>query len=78
MVKKVNTGPDELGGALYIEKKYDSSRYDLKYAGKLSNLANDLKIGDIVERMLEDGDLVAMNRQPSLHKYSVSFQKSSG
>lgn len=27
--------------------------------------------GDIVERMLEDGDLVLINRQPTLHKQSI-------
>lgn len=29
-----------------------------------------IEVGDEVERMLQDGDLVAANRQPSLHKYS--------
>ena len=30
-----------------------------------------LKVGDIVERHLLDGDIVWFNRQPSLHKYST-------
>ena len=30
-----------------------------------------LEIGDIVERPLQDGDLVLFNRQPSLHKMSI-------
>ena len=30
-----------------------------------------LKIGDIIERHLQDGDYVAFNRNPSLHKYSI-------
>ncbi|MCL5272629.1 MAG: hypothetical protein M1486_04905, partial [Gammaproteobacteria bacterium] len=30
-----------------------------------------LKIGDIVERMLEDGDMVLINRQPTLHKQNI-------
>lgn len=34
-------------------------------------LAEDLKIGDIVERHMEDGDVVLFNRQPSLHKMSI-------
>ena len=29
------------------------------------------KIGDIVHRKLKDGDLIIVNRQPSLHKYSL-------
>lgn len=70
-MKLVTTGPDELGGALYVEKKYDGSRFDLKFAGSLSSIASQLKVGDIVERMMENGDLCAVNRQPSLHKYSI-------
>lgn len=34
-------------------------------------VANDLKIGDIVERHLNDGDCVLFNRQPSLHRVSI-------
>jgi DNA-directed RNA polymerase II subunit RPB1 len=30
-----------------------------------------LNLGDVVERMLEDGDLVLFNRQPSLHRHSI-------
>ena len=30
-----------------------------------------LRPGDIVERMLEDGDLVLINRQPTLHKQNI-------
>ena len=71
MVKKITIGPDELGGALYVEKAFDGTRFDLKFAGSLKTIASQLKIGDIVERMLEDGDLVVVNRQPSLHKYSI-------
>ncbi|KAF8067125.1 DNA-directed RNA polymerase III subunit RPC1 [Scenedesmus sp. PABB004] len=33
--------------------------------------ATDLKVGDIVERHLEDGDVVLFNRQPSLHRVSI-------
>lgn len=34
-------------------------------------MASELKYGDIVERHLEDGDIVLFNRQPSLHKMSI-------
>ncbi|KAH8723412.1 hypothetical protein GQ44DRAFT_710242 [Phaeosphaeriaceae sp. PMI808] len=37
----------------------------------LQNAANALRIGDIVERHIEDGDIVLFNRQPSLHKLSI-------
>ena len=38
-------------------------------------VANDLKIGDIVERHLQDGDCVLFNRQPSLHRVSIMAHK---
>jgi DNA-directed RNA polymerase beta' subunit len=34
-------------------------------------LISNLQIGDIVERHMEDGDVVLFNRQPSLHKMSI-------
>jgi len=33
--------------------------------------ADELKFGDIVERHIEDGDIVIFNRQPSLHRMSM-------
>jgi len=62
--EKIIKGPDELGGALYVIKKYNGEMFDLKFAGSLSTIASQLKVGDIVEKMLENGDLVAVNRQP--------------
>ena len=38
---------------------------------KLKDAAERLQIGDIVERHLEDGDIVLFNRQPSLHRMSI-------
>ncbi|KAF1962438.1 beta and beta-prime subunits of DNA dependent RNA-polymerase [Byssothecium circinans] len=38
---------------------------------RLEKQVNGLHIGDIVERHLEDGDIVLFNRQPSLHKLSI-------
>ena len=34
-------------------------------------LADELRFGDIVDRHLEDGDIVLFNRQPSLHRMSI-------
>ena len=34
-------------------------------------MALNLQIGDIVERHMDDGDIVLFNRQPSLHKMSI-------
>ena len=35
----------------------------------------DLRIGDVVERKLMDGDILLLNRQPTLHKGSMIAQK---
>lgn len=45
------------------------ARY-LRY-GDRDNIANNLHLGDIVERHMIDGDIVLFNRQPSLHKLSI-------
>ncbi|GAB7350023.1 hypothetical protein MBLNU459_g0697t1 [Dothideomycetes sp. NU459] len=42
---------------------------------KLDQAADQLEIGDVVERHLEDGDIVLFNRQPSLHKLSILSHK---
>jgi DNA-directed RNA polymerase III subunit RPC1 len=39
--------------------------------GDREKIANSLRDGDIVERHMEDGDVVLFNRQPSLHKVSI-------
>ena len=73
MLKKcVENGPDIHPGANYVQflsggqqiKKY------LRF-GDRKRAAKELKIGDIVERHLMDGDAVLFNRQPSLHKLSI-------
>lgn len=35
----------------------------------------DIRIGDILERKLQDGDILLLNRQPTLHKGSMIAQK---
>jgi DNA-directed RNA polymerase III subunit RPC1 len=42
-----------------------------KRGERLKIPAEKLRIGDIVERHIEDGDIVLFNRQPSLHKLSI-------
>ena len=39
--------------------------------GNRERAAENLRIGDVVERHMEDGDVVLFNRQPSLHKLSI-------
>ncbi|KAI9353353.1 hypothetical protein DFJ73DRAFT_924461, partial [Zopfochytrium polystomum] len=65
----VQKGPDELPGAVYVQSKNGMKRF-LRF-GDRNKIAEDLKIGDIVERHLQDGDIVLFNRQPSLHKLSI-------
>lgn len=63
MRRIVRTNPEELGGALYVERAYDGERYDLMFVNR-ANIANQLRSGDVVERQLQNNDLVALNRQP--------------
>lgn len=48
---------------------FSSYRF-LKY-GNREKIAQELRLGDLVERHLIDGDIVLFNRQPSLHKLSI-------
>lgn len=63
-------GPNEYPGANYLLKKDEDARRNLRYGDRVK-LAKNLKIGDLVERHLEDGDVVLFNRQPSLHRLSI-------
>ncbi|AEO64600.1 uncharacterized protein THITE_2110899 [Thermothielavioides terrestris NRRL 8126] len=70
--ERVINGPHIWPGAQGIIKK-DGSKYNLKI-GKESlreRHADNLEFGDVVERHLEDDDIVLFNRQPSLHKLSI-------
>src|SRR5690606_11104740 len=55
-------------GANYITN--GTFKRNLRF-GDREHLAEQLQVGDIVERHLEDGDVVLFNRQPSLHKLSI-------
>lgn len=67
----VRNGPDVWPGALRINKGADGRHLvDLRF-GDREYVAGELSAGDIVERHLEDGDIVLFNRQPSLHKLSI-------
>ena len=66
----VRKGPYKWPGANYIWKRTADIKQYLKF-GRLSLHAENLKIGDIVERHLQDRDIVLFNRQPSLHKLSI-------
>ena len=66
----VRRGPFEYPGANYIVRP-DGRRIDLRYPKDRSSIAEALEIGAIVERHLQDGDIVLFNRQPSLHRMSM-------
>ena len=63
----VRNGPNEHPGARYVIRD-DGQRIDLRYnrRGEIS-----LQKGYIVERHINNGDIVLFNRQPSLHRMSM-------
>ncbi len=69
----IKRGAAEWPGAQAVLKKDPEGtqyRINLKF-GDREQIARELRVGDIVERHLEDGDIVLFNRQPSLHKLSI-------
>ncbi|KAK4447946.1 DNA-directed RNA polymerase III subunit RPC1 [Podospora aff. communis PSN243] len=60
-------------GAQSVTKKDGGIKFNLKFGGRSvrEDRARELQCGDVVERHLEDGDVVLFNRQPSLHKLSI-------
>ncbi|XP_045464776.1 DNA-directed RNA polymerase III subunit RPC1 [Harmonia axyridis] len=69
MRRLVMRGPDNWPGANYIQQKNGMKKF-LKY-GNREKLAHELRVGDLVERHLDDNDVVLFNRQPSLHRLSI-------
>lgn len=68
--KRVARGTESLSGARAVTladgSRVDLKLYDAKVMGPLS-----LDIGSVVERPMQNGDLVVINRQPTLHKMSA-------
>jgi len=67
--RRVKNGMAVHPGANFVLFTSGGKQY-LKY-GDRKRVAAELKYGDVVERHLEDGDVVLFNRQPSLHKMSI-------
>ncbi|KAL3647246.1 DNA-directed RNA polymerase III subunit 1 [Castilleja foliolosa] len=65
----VRNGPSKYPGAKYI-KHPDGTEISLHFNLRKRH-ADELKYGYIVDRHLEDGDIVLFNRQPSLHRMSI-------
>ncbi|KAJ1911898.1 DNA-directed RNA polymerase III subunit C1 (rpo31), partial [Tieghemiomyces parasiticus] len=66
----VRNGPEVHPGANYVVKKSNGMKRFLQYVDRVT-FAEQLEIGDVVERHLRDGDVVLFNRQPSLHRQSI-------
>ncbi len=64
---------------IILNENYPSANYVIRPDGKRKKISQELKqeileeleVGYIVERHLQDGDIVLFNRQPSLHKASL-------
>ena len=77
--KLVRNGPDVHPGANFVEiqKGYHGDgpiKISLQFANR-RKVADELAIGDLVERHISDGDAVLFNRQPSLHRVSIMAHK---
>ncbi|KAI9740872.1 MAG: hypothetical protein M1818_004477 [Claussenomyces sp. TS43310] len=66
----IRNGTSKWPGANTLHKVGEENKRSLKF-GNREDLARQLQIGDVVERHLEDNDIVLFNRQPSLHKLSI-------
>ncbi|KAN0062318.1 DNA-directed RNA polymerase III subunit C1 (rpo31) [Thecaphora frezii] len=71
MRQAVRNGTDVHPGANYLQDGKTGFKRFLKFPGMREELAQKLRVGDIVERHVRDGDIVLFNRQPSLHKLSI-------
>jgi len=68
--KAILNGYDNWPGVKSIKKTGEDSIKNLKHVD-LNKMVDELRIGDICNRHLVDGDVVLFNRQPSLHKMSM-------
>ena len=71
--KLIINGSNDYPGANYVEIAGTGLKKKLLMLPKpvREKIAKELKVGDIVERHMEDDDIVLFNRQPSLHKLSI-------
>ncbi|KAI8911804.1 hypothetical protein EDD86DRAFT_203319 [Gorgonomyces haynaldii] len=68
--QNIKNGPDVHPGATYLTSADGKVKKYLKY-GDRAEVAKNVKLGDVVDRHIHDGDIVLFNRQPSLHKLSI-------
>ena len=72
--KRIINGPDRHPGANLIRTKDGPFVKSLAFGDREAH-ARSLRIGDVVERHMEDDDIVLFNRQPSLHRVSIMAHK---
>ncbi|KAJ1964136.1 DNA-directed RNA polymerase III subunit C1 (rpo31) [Dipsacomyces acuminosporus] len=68
--KLVRNGPDVHPGANYVQLGSNGQKRFLIRSIR-EQTADSLRVGDVVERHLSNGDVVLFNRQPSLHRLSI-------
>ena len=66
----LKTPGDEPSHITHVTPKGKSDVHRIRITNKNKNTYQ-LKIGDEVDRWLQNGDYIAFNRQPSLHKFSM-------
>ncbi|KAG0310942.1 hypothetical protein BGZ97_012208 [Linnemannia gamsii] len=66
----ITNGTEVHPGANYVTLGTSNMKKSLKF-GNRAQIASEIQVGDLVERHLNDGDVVLFNRQPSLHKLSI-------
>lgn len=66
----VKAGAQQHPGANSVSKIRSGLKFGLKFNNR-NKTADDLELGDVVERHLNDGDILLFNRQPSLHRISI-------
>jgi DNA-directed RNA polymerase III subunit RPC1 len=71
--QNVRNGAKHYPGAVTIRHGAGGYTQSLKFGNEevLARHAEHLRPGDVVERHMEEGDVVLFNRQPSLHKLSI-------
>jgi DNA-directed RNA polymerase III subunit RPC1 len=73
--KIVMNGANIWPGAQYVITDNGAFKTDLRFNRGREHVAKNLKPGDVVERHIQDDDIVLFNRQPSLHKLSIMVHK---
>lgn len=71
----IRNGTDVYPGANFVHRGANDNNHGNMIYLKQKKETVVLKYGDIVERHLQDGDVVLLNRQPTLHKQSMMAHK---